>query len=194
MPQRRAIGDSSQDSHQYSHQHSHQHSYQRRCVARIVTLPPPFNDSCSHECIFLALCKIEMPIVAGSLCEVEVSLKQAHQLHAYESTDRFTGRQSDVNRQIIALTKDVIVAGSLVARECMIRFTGGQNDEKIDHRIDSVIEAGSLIDLLIEEIDFELVIVADSLVARERMIRFTDEQDDESEQAIALTMPLKQAH
>ncbi len=31
----------------------------------------------------------------------------------------------------------------------------------------SVIEADSLIDLLIEEIDFELVIVADSLVARE---------------------------
>jgi len=69
------------------------------------------------------------------------------------------------------LTEDVIVADSLVARECMIRFT----DEKIDHCIDSVIEAGSLIDLLIEEIDFELVIVADSLVARERMIRFTDE-------------------
>jgi len=38
-----------------------------------------------------------------------------------------------------------------------------------------VIEADSLIDLLIEEIDFELVIVADSLVAREHMIRFTDE-------------------
>ena len=31
----------------------------------------------------------------------------------------------------------------------------------------SVIEADSLINLLIEEIDFELVIVADSLVARE---------------------------
>ena len=103
-------------------------------------------------------------------------------------------RQSDVNRQIIALTKDVIVAGSLVARECMTRFTDEQNDEKIDHRIDSVIEAGSLIDLLIEKVDFELVIVADSLVARERMIRFTDEQSDESEQAIALMMSLKQAH
>ncbi len=38
----------------------------------------------------------------------------------------------------------------------------------------SVIEADSLIDLLIKEIDFELVIVADSLVARECMIRFTD--------------------
>ncbi len=40
---------------------------------------------------------------------------------------------------------------------------------------DRVIEADSLVDLLIEEIDFELVIVADSLVACERMIRFTDE-------------------
>ncbi len=40
---------------------------------------------------------------------------------------------------------------------------------------DRVIEAGSLINLLIEEIDFELVIVADSLVAHERLIRFTDE-------------------
>jgi len=38
-----------------------------------------------------------------------------------------------------------------------------------------VIEAGSLIDLLIEEVDFELVIVAGSLVARERMVRSTDE-------------------
>ena len=45
----------------------------------------------------------------------------------------------------------------------------------MSHHIDDVIEADSLIDLLIEEIDFELVIVADSLVARERMIRFTDE-------------------
>ncbi len=40
---------------------------------------------------------------------------------------------------------------------------------------DRVIEADSLVDLLIEEIDFELVIVADSLVAHERLIRFTDE-------------------
>ncbi len=40
---------------------------------------------------------------------------------------------------------------------------------------DRVIEADSLVDLLIEEIDFELVIVAGSLVARECMIRFTDE-------------------
>ena len=190
MLQRRAIDDSSQDSHQ----HSHQHSYQRRCVARIVTLLLFFNDLCSHECIFLVLCRIEMSIVADSLCEVEVSLKQTHQLHMNESTDRFTDRQNDVGRQIIALTEDVIVAGSLVVRECMIRFTDGQNDEKIDHRIDNVIEAGSLIDLLIEEIDFGLVIVAGSLVACERMIRFTDEQNDESEQIIALTMSLKQTH
>ena len=40
---------------------------------------------------------------------------------------------------------------------------------------DHVIEADSLVDLLIEEIDFELAIVADSLVAHERLIRFTDE-------------------
>ena len=40
---------------------------------------------------------------------------------------------------------------------------------------DCVIEADSLVDLLIEEIDFELVIVADSLVAHECLIRFTDE-------------------
>ena len=40
---------------------------------------------------------------------------------------------------------------------------------------DCVIEADSLVDLLIEEIDFELVIVADSLVAHECLTRFTDE-------------------
>ncbi len=45
----------------------------------------------------------------------------------------------------------------------------------MNHCIDDVIEADSLINLLIEEIDFELVIVADSLVACEHMIRFTDE-------------------
>ncbi len=39
----------------------------------------------------------------------------------------------------------------------------------------SVIEANSLIDLLIEEINFELIIVADSLVACECIIRFIDE-------------------
>ncbi len=108
--------------------------------------------------------------------------------------DRFTGRQGDVGRQVIALTEGAIVAGSLVARGCMIRSTGGQNDEEIDHRIDSAIEAGSLVDLLIEEVDFGLAIVAGSLVARGRMIRFTGGQGDESGQTIALTMPLKQAH
>jgi len=35
------------------------------------------------------------------------------------------------------------------------------------------IEAGSLVDLLIEEVDFGLAIVAGSLVARGRMARFT---------------------
>ncbi len=40
---------------------------------------------------------------------------------------------------------------------------------------DRVIEADSLVDLLIEEIDFELVIVVGSLVAHERLTRFTDE-------------------
>ncbi len=40
---------------------------------------------------------------------------------------------------------------------------------------DRVIEADSLVDLLIEKIDFELVIIADSLVACEHMIRFTNE-------------------
>ncbi len=57
--------------------------------------------------------------------------------------DRFTGRSSDESRWIIALTK-------------------------------SVIEAGSLVDLLIEEINFRLVIVAGSLFACERRTRFTD--------------------
>jgi len=36
---------------------------------------------------------------------------------------------------------------------------------------DRAIEAGSLVDLLIEEVDFGLVIVAGSLVARERVGR-----------------------
>jgi len=44
-----------------------------------------------------------------------------------------------------------------------------------DQLLTDVIEADSLIDLLIEEIDFELVIVVDSLVAHECMIRITDE-------------------
>jgi len=38
----------------------------------------------------------------------------------------------------------------------------------------NVIEADSLVDLLIEEINFRLVIVAGSLFACERRIRFTD--------------------
>ncbi len=47
--------------------------------------------------------------------------------------------------------------------------------QRRDQLLTDVIEADSLIDLLIEEIYFELVIVADSLVACECMIRFTDE-------------------
>ncbi len=39
---------------------------------------------------------------------------------------------------------------------------------------DRAIEADSLVDLLIEEIDFGLAIVAGSLVAHERLTRFTD--------------------
>jgi len=39
--------------------------------------------------------------------------------------------------------------------------------QRKDQLLTDVIEADSLIDLLIEEVDFELVIVADSLVARE---------------------------
>ena len=72
-----------------------------------------------------------MIIEAGSLvaCEREV--------------DQFTDRSSDESRWVIALTKNVI-------------------------------EADSLVDLLIEEINFRLVIVADSLFACERRIRFTD--------------------
>ncbi len=38
-----------------------------------------------------------------------------------------------------------------------------------------IIEAGSLVDLLIKEIDYRLALEADSLVAREREVdRFTD--------------------
>ncbi len=72
--------------------------------------------------------------------------------------------------------RSVIVADSLVAHERVDESIHWwvERWERIDHRIDSVIEADSLIDLLIEEVDFELVIVADSLVACERMIRFTD--------------------
>ncbi len=51
-----------------------------------------------------------------------------------------------------------------------------------------IIEADSLVDLLIEEIDYRLVIEADSLVAREREVdQFTDRQSDESRYVIALT-------
>ncbi len=39
---------------------------------------------------------------------------------------------------------------------------------------DRAIEADSLVDLLIEEVDFGLAIVAGSLVAHERLTRFTD--------------------
>jgi len=46
--------------------------------------------------------------------------------------------------------------------------------QRRDRLLTDAIEADSLIDLLIEEVDFELVIVAGSLVARECMIRFTD--------------------
>ncbi len=60
---------------------------------------------------------------------------------------------------------DVIEAGSLEENRLA---------QRRDQLLINVIEADSLIDLLIEEIDFELVIVADSLVACERMIRFTD--------------------
>ena len=78
--------------------------------------------------------------------------------------------------------------------EQMNQFTDEQNDEKINHCIDNVIEANSLIDLLIKEINFELIIVADSLVACEYMIRFTDEQNDESEQIIALRINIIEAN
>ncbi len=61
---------------------------------------------------------------------------------------------------------DVIEAGSLEENRLA---------QRRDQLLTGVIEADSLIDLLIEEIDFELVIVAGSLVARERMIRFTGE-------------------
>ena len=71
----------------------------------------------------------------------------------------------------------VIEAGSLVARKREVdRFTDRQSDESryVIALTKSVIEADSLVDLLIEEINFRLVIVADSLFACERRIRFTD--------------------
>ncbi len=58
-----------------------------------------------------------------------------------------------------------------------------------------IIEADSLVDLLIEKIDYRLALEADSLVAREREIdRFTDRQNDVSRQIIALTASLQQTH
>jgi len=71
----------------------------------------------------------------------------------------------------------IIEADSLVACEREIdRFTDRSSDESrwIIALMKNVIEADSLIDLLIEEINFRLVIVADSLFACERRIRFTD--------------------
>ena len=71
----------------------------------------------------------------------------------------------------------IIEADSLVACEREIdRFTDRSSDESrwIIALMKNVIEADSLIDLLIEEINFRLVIVADSLFACERIIRFTD--------------------
>ncbi len=70
----------------------------------------------------------------------------------------------------------IIEAGSLVAREREVdRFTGRSGDEGrwVIALTKSVIEAGSLVDLLIEEINFRLVIVAGSLFACERRTRFT---------------------
>ncbi len=71
----------------------------------------------------------------------------------------------------------IIEAGSLVACEREIdRFTDRLNDESrwVIALTKNIIEADSLVDLLIEEINFRLVIVADSLFACERRIRFTD--------------------
>ncbi len=70
----------------------------------------------------------------------------------------------------------IIEAGSLVAREREVDwFTGRSSDESrwVIALTKNVIEADSLVDLLIEEINFRLVIVADSLFACERRIRFT---------------------
>ncbi len=91
----------------------------------------------------------------------------------------------------------VIEADSLVAREREVdRFTGRQSDESryVIALTKSVIEADSLVDLLIKEIDYRLVIEADSLVAREREVdRFTDRQSDESRYVIALTKSVIEA-
>ncbi len=69
-----------------------------------------------------------------------------------------------------------IEAGSLVAREREVdRFTDRSSDESrwVIALTKNVIEADSLVDLLIEEINFRLAIVAGSLFACERRTRFT---------------------
>ncbi len=71
----------------------------------------------------------------------------------------------------------IIEADSLVACEREIDwFTDRSNDESrwVIALTKNVIEADSLVDLLIEKINFRLVIVADLLFACERRIRFTD--------------------
>ncbi len=73
--------------------------------------------------------------------------------------------------------RTIIEADSLVACERKVdRFTDRSSDESkwVIALTKSVIEADSLVDLLIEKINFRLVIVADSLFACERRIRFTD--------------------
>ena len=91
----------------------------------------------------------------------------------------------------------VIEADSLVAREREVdRFTDRQNDESryVIALTKSVIEADSLVNLLIEEINYRLVIEADSLVACEREVdQFTDRQNDEGKYIIALTKSVIEA-
>ncbi len=70
-----------------------------------------------------------------------------------------------------------IEADSLVAREREVdRSTGRSGDEGrwVIALTKGAIEAGSLVDLLIEEINFRLAIVAGSLFACGRRIRSTD--------------------
>ena len=67
----------------------------------------------------------------------------------------------------------IIEADSLVAREREIdRFTDRQSNESryVIALMKNVIEADSLVDLLIKEINYRLVNEADSLVACEREI------------------------
>ena len=84
-----------------------------------------------------------------------------------------------------------IEAGSLVARGREVdRSTGRQGDEGryVIALTESAIEAGSLVDLLIEEVGYRLAIEAGSLVAREREVdRSTGRQGDGGRQVIALT-------